>query len=203
MLVCRVRKKNSKSESLQVEKDSACDALSFSASGKHNRSNSDTQNEESGGAAMSRRLSLSSEDEESARAWEDSRLLDPRLNAFYDEVVEAYGDLLYGWGLLQQRTEVVKEVSEVRRLDRYTTNISLFCPTCGKVLRGPWCMHCHVLALTCSVCRAPCRGLVALCQQCGHGGHTAHLHAWFKDNIACPAGCGCKCPKKKSPLLNP
>jgi len=192
----RIRKKNSKSESVHVEKDSACDALSF-GSLRHNRSNSDTQNEENSyGAASGRRLSTSSDDEEYCKLGEDSRLLEPKLSPFYNRIIESYAELLYRWKMLQTRTEVVKEISELKHMDKYISNLSLFCPACGKVLRGPWCIACRTLSLSCSVCRSPCRGLVVLCQQCGHGGHTRHLAQWFNNNVLCPAGCGCQCPRK-------
>ena len=141
--ISRIRKKNSKSESVHVEKDSACDALSF-GSLRHNRSNSDTQNEENSyGAASGRRLSTSSDDEEYCKLGEDSRLLEPKLSPFYNRIIESYAELLYRWKMLQTRTEVVKEISELKHMDKYISNLSLFCPACGKVLRGPWCIACR------------------------------------------------------------
>ena len=47
--------------------------------------------------------------------------------------------------------------------------------------------------LRCVVCEEPVRGLAALCPFCGHGGHPAHLHAWFATQPECAAGCGCLC----------
>ena len=31
------------------------------------------------------------------------------------------------------------------------------------------------------------------CMTCGHGGHAAHLRAWFEVETVCPTGCGCWC----------
>jgi len=195
--VCpRIRKNNSKSESIYIEKESACDALPYNPVNRHNRSNSDTQNEETLYGALGRRLSISSDDDESSELGEEANMLDPKLAPFYNMIIETYADLLYRWKMIQKRTEVVKQISELKHMDKYISNISLLCPVCGKVLRGPTCTNCRSLTLTCSVCRTPYRGLVSLCQLCGHGGHALHLNEWFMENTLCPAACGCHCPNK-------
>ena len=56
-------------------------------SGRHNRSNSDTQNDESAHYMTLRRCSVdpNDDDEDFDRFWEDSRILDPKLNFYYDQ----------------------------------------------------------------------------------------------------------------------
>eukprot|EP00088_Acartia_fossae_P050994 TRINITY_DN5725_c0_g1_i10.p1 TRINITY_DN5725_c0_g1~~TRINITY_DN5725_c0_g1_i10.p1 ORF type:complete len:1003 (-),score=271.71 TRINITY_DN5725_c0_g1_i10:834-3842(-) len=195
----KVRKNNSKSESLQMERESAFGALTLGTTGKHNRSNSDTQSEESDFSAVYGLGPASQnkvDEEEQEQLEEDMKLLDPKLNASYNNIVEFYGDLLYRWKLMEKRTEVMKQTSGMRQRDLYTSNITFFCPTCGKVMRGPWCSQCRALPLTCCVCRAPCRGLISLCPSCGHGGHAQHLRTWFQTELNCPTACGCQCPLK-------
>jgi len=47
----------------------------------------------------------------------------------------------------------------------------------------------------CSLCRVVLSGnaLVAACAKCSHGGHVAHVKAWFAANKECATGCGCVC----------
>ncbi|CCW64349.1 unnamed protein product [Phytomonas sp. EM1] len=37
--------------------------------------------------------------------------------------------------------------------------------------------------------------LVVQCARCGHGGHVAHIRAWWRHPkvTGCPKGCDCKC----------
>jgi len=79
---------------------------------------------------------------------------------------------------------------------------------------------CGQFSSACSLCRLPVRGSFLLCTGCGHGGHPAHLAAWFYGQLdrngggsrgahrrsggmssrsapqsVCPTGCGCRCPE--------
>ena len=49
---------------------------------------------------------LQVDEEEQEQLEEDMKLLDPKLNAAYNNIVEFYGDLLYRWKLMEKRTEV-------------------------------------------------------------------------------------------------
>jgi hypothetical protein len=52
------------------------------------------------------------------------------------------------------------------------------------------------VAVYCSVCRLPVRGLSNTCALCGHTGHISCLRGWFVDACqnSCPAGCvDCRC----------
>jgi hypothetical protein len=56
------------------------------------------------------------------------------------------------------------------------------------------CYDCQKYAVYCSVCTFPVRGLVSICNRCGHGGHEEHLLKWFQSkSTECATGCGCKC----------
>jgi len=192
----KFRKNNSKSESLQIERENNYHSLTLSSLGKHNRSNSDTQSEETDFASIygfsSNNLKIDEDEQEQLE--EDMKLLDPKQNLAYNNIIEFYGDLLYRWKMLEKRAEVIKQTSSIRNKDKYSSNITFLCPTCCKLMRGPWCSHCRTLPLSCSVCRSPCKGLVSVCPSCGHGGHAMHLRDWFSKRSTCPAACGCQCP---------
>jgi hypothetical protein len=56
------------------------------------------------------------------------------------------------------------------------------------------CYDCQKYAVYCSICTFPVRGLVSICNRCGHGGHEEHLLKWFQSkSTECATGCGCKC----------
>ena len=41
------------------------------------------------------------------------KLLDPKLNSAYNNIVEFYGDLLYRWKMLEKRAEVMFNVIQI------------------------------------------------------------------------------------------
>jgi len=49
---------------------------------------------------------------------------------------------------------------------------------------------CGQFSSACSLCRLPVRGSFLLCTGCGHGGHPAHLAAWFYGQPASGSGGG-------------
>jgi WD40 repeat protein len=65
---------------------------------------------------------------------------------------------------------------------------------CGKPVEDSVCAKCDNAA-ECSVCGVAVKGLFCWCQGCGHGGHAAHMNAWFRANEGCPSGCGHRCRK--------
>eukprot|EP00092_Neocalanus_flemingeri_P016448 GFUD01017798.1.p1 GENE.GFUD01017798.1~~GFUD01017798.1.p1 ORF type:complete len:1001 (-),score=341.96 GFUD01017798.1:929-3931(-) len=185
----RVRKKNSKSESQRV--DPACEVLNTMV--KHNRSNSDTQEEHISSCQM-RKLSLTnSEDDELSQMLEDSCMLDPKNNELYDSYILSYAEMLYRWKKFSARTELVKCLAIPSHMELFVANISISCQTCKQTVRGPRCIFCHSPSLRCSICRLPCSGLTCLCPRCGHGGHASHVRSWFSQHSQCPLGCGCHC----------
>jgi len=185
----RVRKKNSKSESMRV--DPACEV--FNTMVKHNRSNSDTQEEIISNCQI-RKLSLtSSEDDELSQVLDDSCMLDPKNNKLYDSYILSYAELLYRWKKLSARSELVKCLAIPSHMEVFIANISTSCQTCRQTVKGPRCIFCHSPSLRCSICRLPCPGLTVLCPRCGHGGHAQHVRGWFTHHTQCPLGCGCNC----------
>jgi len=185
----RIRKKNSKSESMRV--DPACEV--FNTVVKHNRSNSDTQEEIISNFQM-RKLSLTnSEDDELSQILDDSCMLDPKNNKLYDSYILSYAELLYRWKKFSARSELVKCLAIPTHMEVFIANISTSCQTCRQTVRGPRCIFCHSPSIRCSICRLPCPGLTCLCPRCGHGGHADHVRAWFNQHTQCPVGCGCNC----------
>ena len=77
--------------------------------------------------------------------------------------------------------------------------MTMECPTCKAYMetraRYSFCRQCErkYPPFACSLCLKACAGLVAVCNQCGHGGHVEHISDWFSTEEECPSGCGCHC----------
>lgn len=75
--------------------------------------------------------------------------------------------------------------------------VKLLCYKCGSELGPPdnTCLECHRHRrhVKCAICHHLVKGLINFCIQCGHGGHTRHMRAWFEEIDVCPTGCGCAC----------
>ncbi|RLN81366.1 hypothetical protein BBO99_00003798 [Phytophthora kernoviae] len=116
----------------------------------------------------------------------------PEDEARYDVYKEAYAEVLYRYGAMNLRNEVLKTVSHNVQ-DQRGISLGLICGSCNSRTIDPVCSSCHDFALRCSVCQLVVRGQSMFCMTCGHGGHAAHLREWFKVETACPTGCGCWC----------
>jgi hypothetical protein len=119
------------------------------------------------------------------------RLLDRVMSWRCDEYMRYYGDILYRWGLLTQRSEVMKYQSSSAPSDQIV--MAGQCKGCLSLLETPFCKKCKTFAITCALCNVAVKGCTNLCLNCGHGGHTHHLMEWFADHVTCPSGCGCNC----------
>ncbi|XP_056267913.1 GATOR complex protein WDR59 [Pseudoliparis swirei] len=122
----------------------------------------------------------------------NKRLLDPSNSLQFDDFKKVYGEILYRWGLRAQRADVLQFTSRPPEPHR-GLEFGVYCSHCRSPSRGPRCTACRRLALQCSVCHVAVRGSSNCCLGCGHGGHTAHMLAWFRGRDQCPAGCGCHC----------
>ena len=130
----------------------------------------------------------------------------------YGTYINMYGDLLYGWGMLTQRTELMKHlvyfVPSVRGKNNGTASTEMpdcgesqgigVAPLCPRCLASAnplnnVCPNCQCYAFHCTICANSVRGLFTSCFTCGHGGHFEHMIDWFADNTVCPSGCGCTC----------
>ena len=130
----------------------------------------------------------------------------------YDLFMRRYSDLLYSWGLLTVRAEVIKHiVYQIPTTDTFEIAPTLFnkdglrtpglrldiwCSKCdnGKAIPGTnKCSSCLDFAFRCSICDNAVRGLFTVCEKCGHGGHVNHMTRWFSCHSMCPTGCGCSC----------
>ncbi|ODN00881.1 WD repeat-containing protein 59 [Orchesella cincta] len=123
-------------------------------------------------------------------------ILNPGLNSLYDCYKKSYAEILYRWGLLQQRAEVLKTltlITENHMIIRAGVDFSIECRHCHQVVKGPFCQQCKRVASICAICHLPARGLSTFCSACGHGGHSAHMLSWFKNKTMCATGCGCHC----------
>lgn len=118
-----------------------------------------------------------------SNSWSDS-LDDYRVNevsrsllgetnrSFYDTLKKCYAEILYCYGLLPKRAQVLKYLSVPPSPVCNGVEFVTECSTCRKTTRGPACLHCKKYLLYCSLCQLPVRGAANACLSCGHGGHT-------------------------------
>lgn len=59
--------------------------------------------------------------------------------------------------------------------------------------RSLWCGKCSAYGINCCLCQQSVHGAAFICSICGHGGHVGEIAAWFRNQIECPSGCGCRC----------
>ncbi|KAF7729558.1 hypothetical protein EC973_004233 [Apophysomyces ossiformis] len=130
----------------------------------------------------------------------DVPLLEPKDAAQRDVLRLVYADMLYRWGLLEQRAEVLKFNSkEVFPAAEKTMQIQIRCYMCNAEIanRDDICYTCRKLRkqIQCSLCHVLVKGAVNFCIKCGHGGHSTHMKDWFvhAEQAVCPTGCGCYC----------
>lgn len=125
-----------------------------------------------------------------------------------------YANMLFTWGLLSQRLEMLKyngrdmatsalssssfakKMSPPRRAESLAGSIG--CQSCaGKInYETLACDRCgsHGGRLRCSYCACFIKGRFTACGKCEHAGHVDCLTAWFTGpDQPCPKGCGCFC----------
>ncbi|CAG5116352.1 unnamed protein product, partial [Candidula unifasciata] len=122
----------------------------------------------------------------------NSKMLDPELKLQHEQMKQAYAEILFKWGLLNERTQVLK-YTDITEADSSIIEFPVTCCNCSEEVRGVQCNRCRYPALRCSICHIGVRGTANLCLACGHGGHTAHMMIWFTSYTVCPTGCGCSC----------
>lgn len=106
---------------------------------------------------------------------------------------EHYAELLYSWGLHEQRVEVLKHnqgkdaEAHRRRFHEchYLTNSGFGYPIeptkFGKRVQ------------ICALCELMAQKRVVLCLRCEHVLHLDCASEWWDNELECPSGCGCKC----------
>jgi hypothetical protein len=107
-------------------------------------------------------------------------------------------DMLRRLGMWQLAAEYVflSPIPEIRSFSHSRTGLNFACGTCKRELEAvaEKCTKCESRTADCSLCGQTVKGLWVACQGCGHGGHAAHIHAWFSDNSVCPvADCAHEC----------
>jgi hypothetical protein len=131
----------------------------------------------------------------------------------YDLVMRRYSDILYGWGLLTVRAELIKHIVHQMPTTDFVDEeghrapgigLAIRCSKCGGQAKSGTnvCSICRDFAFRCSICDNAVRGLFTVCDKCGHGGHVNHMARWFSNQSMCPTGCGCLCtmgPHASSP----
>ena len=137
-----------------------------------------------------------------SNSWSDS-LDDYRMNEvnrsllgdfhrnFYDTLKKSYADILYCYGLLSERAQVLKYLSVAPPPHCNGVEFVTECQSCRKTTRGPSCTHCKKYLLYCSLCQLPVRGAANACLSCGHGGHTVRVFGFkFLEKVLKPSPTG-------------
>lgn len=116
--------------------------------------------------------------------------------------VEHFNEILFRWGMQNEALLINKELSNyTSRL--FTDSRSLgyedhdFMTELRKGPDGMMCNRCNKSFMTCMICSQLVKGLSVFCPKCGHGGHQAHIAAWFEEESGCALGCGCLCMEVK------
>ncbi|KAI7850547.1 hypothetical protein BDC45DRAFT_446958 [Circinella umbellata] len=130
----------------------------------------------------------------------DIPLLDPNDVAKHDVLRLNYAEMLYQWGLLEKRAEVLKFLSQSPKYPTIEKTLEIEigrCYICGSEINvhNRICYTCRKLRnqIRCSICHVLVKGILNFCTKCGHGGHSQHLKDWFEQSKVCPTGCGCVC----------
>ncbi|CAI5740772.1 unnamed protein product [Peronospora destructor] len=119
--------------------------------------------------------------------------------ARYDIYKESYAAVLYRYGAMNLRNEVLKTKSHCAQ-DLRGISMGLICGSCNAKTIDAVCTSCRAFAIRCSMCQLVVRGQSMFCMTCGHGGHVTHLREWFEVETMCPTGCGCWCKQATATL---
>jgi hypothetical protein len=110
------------------------------------------------------------------------KLISDNREGKYDIYIRRYADLLYGWGLLTVRAEVLKHLSPLPEFHRTrrvsqaldedvtsepTIGLVFLCARCGGEtnLGTNYCHTCRDYAFRCSICDNAVRGLFTVCKR--------------------------------------
>ncbi len=110
-----------------------------------------------------------------------------------DRCIDAYADLLFIWGALNERTELLKYKRCTAAAASYSKTVNENNPRVPP-FSAAGNEYKNIKESRCSVCQLALRGIGIYCIVCGHGGHPEHIFAWFEaGNEVCPTGCSCRC----------
>ncbi|KAI0258544.1 hypothetical protein BC834DRAFT_835341 [Gloeopeniophorella convolvens] len=126
----------------------------------------------------------------------------PPVNQLVMHVV-AYAEMLFRWGLVYKRIELLKAVGSFLALptgltsdDHDQLGVSVLCSRCGQPAPSGHPIACATCSTRlglpqCTICRLPVKGLSFNCLECLH---VSHLSCWkFRPGVACATGCSCRC----------
>jgi hypothetical protein len=91
-------------------------------------------------------------------------------NARYNLYIRRYSELLYGWGLLTKRAELVKHLTQNVLFEDIVDNegisgiaFEIECPQCSGNTHNGYCRPCNDFSFRCSICDNAVRGLFTVC----------------------------------------
>ncbi|XP_042204351.1 GATOR complex protein WDR59-like isoform X3 [Homarus americanus] len=165
---------------------------------RHNRSNSEGSLSEA--ARPSQEVDLPALEATDTFQKTSAKFLDCNRSQQFDEMKRAYADILYRWGLLEQRAMILKYLQGQPPAHK-GVEFQTDCVHCGQSAKGPQCLYCRRFSFSCAICHVAVKGASNFCVVCGHGGHAYHILEWFRDHSECPTGCGCDCIKEMDHLF--
>lgn len=122
------------------------------------------------------------------------RLLELKRRDLYNYYKLLYADILYRWGYLSEREEILKFVDRIPPQHKEVITFDNICQWCRRSIKSHYCRSCSRYAFRCTICHVAVKGNSMFCTACGHGGHVGHMREWFaKGNKECPSGCRCRC----------
>lgn len=96
------------------------------------------------------------------------QLLPPDSSSKYDLYIRRYADLLYGWGLLTQRAELLQHLTSAASPDGGFLDELYFdmeCPRCTGSTHLGHCRSCNDFSFRCSICDNAVRGQFTFCDR--------------------------------------
>ena len=97
-------------------------------------------------------------------------LLPNDQNARYDLYIRRYAELLYGWGLLTKRAELVKHLTQNILFEDNFDNeglggitFEIECSQCAGNTHNGYCRPCNDFSFRCTICDNAVRGLFTVC----------------------------------------
>ena len=80
-------------------------------------------------------------------------VLDPKKSFQYDKIKNTYADMLQNWGLMQERCEILKFLSNPPPMRIIGKDFATVCSFCGESpVFGSKCPSCHLPGFECVVC---------------------------------------------------
>ncbi|XP_059167950.1 GATOR complex protein WDR59-like isoform X2 [Physella acuta] len=89
----------------------------------------------------------------------NSKMLAPELRQHYEHIKKTYANILFKWGLLNERALILKHTNSIDA-EQKVIEFPVSCWNCHEDVKGAQCTHCSYTALRCAVCNLGVRAFV-------------------------------------------